>query len=225
MVEHNIGIRERMKDKINKLINEKKIIAILRKVPMDAFADTVKALYEGGIRMMEVTFDQSGEMFEETTCDQIRYIKDNFPQISPGAGTVMTVEQVKKAIDAGAQYIISPNVNENVIKETLKLGAVSMPGAFTPSEAANACAWGADYVKIFPVGNMGAGYVKDVSAPLSNVRFLAVGGINDKNMKSFLDAGCVGVGIGSCLVNKKMIKERRFDELKELAKKYVEAAK
>lgn len=160
-----------MKKEIEEMVRNEKIIAILRKVPAKAFSDTVKALYEGGIRMMEITFDQSGQMSEEETCRQIQYISEHYTDIAPGAGTVMTVGQVQKAVEAGARYIISPNVKKEIIQETVRLGAVSMPGAFTPTEAAMACEYGADYVKIFPAGSMGPSYVKDVSAPLSKVRF------------------------------------------------------
>lgn len=214
-----------MKKKIEETVSNEKIIAILRKVPTESFPDTVKALYEGGIRMMEITFDQSGQMTEEETCRQIRYIADHYPDIALGAGTVMTTKQVRKAVEAGAGYIISPNVKKEVIQETVRLKAVSMPGAFTPTEAAMAYEYGADYVKIFPAGTMGPGYVKDMLAPLSQVHFLAVGGIDEKNLKSYLDAGCVGVGVGSSLVNKKLIREGRFTELKELAETFVSAAK
>lgn len=206
-------------------VEKNKIIAILRKIPADALEETVKALYEGGIRMMEVTFDPAGEMPEEETLRQIRYIAENYKEVMPGAGTVLTKEQVKKAGEAGAMYIISPNTDEHVIKATVELGMVSMPGAFTPSEAVNANLWGADFVKLFPIGRMGSGYVKDISAPLSHIRFLAVGGIDEKNVKEYLDAGCVGAGIGSSLVNKKLIKAGEFDKLKELAKSFTEALK
>ena len=214
-----------VKSEILNVVRENKIIAILRKVPCEVFADTVKALYDGGIRMMEVTFDPAGVVPMDTTCKQIKYIADNYQDIAPGAGTVLTVEQVEKAHEAGAQYIISPNTNEVVIKKTVELGMVSMPGAFTPSEAVNANLWGADFVKLFPIGKMGTGYVKDISAPLSNIKFLAVGGINDANLKEYLDAGCSGVGVGSALVNNSLITAGKFDELKALAEKYVAAAK
>lgn len=206
---------------IHEKLNKHKIIAILRKVPNEHLEKTVKALYDGGIRFMEVTFDQSGTIPMASTCEQIRYISDNYPEIEVGAGTVITVEQVESAAEAGAKYIISPNTYENVIKATKNKGLISMPGAFTPSEAVNAVLWGADYVKLFPVGQLGPRYVKDVSAPLSNIKFLAVGGISDANIKSFLDAGCVGAGVGSSLVNLSLIKEERFEELQKLAEKYV----
>lgn len=218
------GKRETMTRKeIIQLIEENKIVAIMRKVPMDALEETVAALYRGGIRMMEVTFDPAGDMPTEDTLKQIQYIAENYSDVAPGAGTVLTVEQVQKAKEAGAKYIISPNVSEKVIKETVASGMVSMPGAFTPTEAVNAVEYGADFVKIFPVRNMGTKYIKDIAAPLSHIRFIAVGGIDDKNLKSYLDAGCKGVGVAAALVNQKLIQERRFDELEALAVRHVAA--
>ena len=206
-------------------MEEGKIVAILRKIPTKDFEETVRALYQGGIRMMEVTFDPSGEMPETETLRQIRYIAEHYEDVMPGAGTVLTVEQVEKAGDAGALYIISPNTNESVIKATVERGLVSMPGAFTPTEAVNANLWGADFVKLFPIGKMGSGYVKDVAAPLSHIKFLAVGGIDDANIQEYLNAGCVGAGVGSSLVNKKLIQAGEFGKLEELAARYVAAVK
>lgn len=209
------------KKDIIEAIRKHKIVAILRKVPIDKLQDTVEALYRGGIRLMEVTFDPSGDMPEEETLRQIRFIADHFEGVFAGAGTVLEPEQVTKAAQAGAKYIISPNTDEDVIRQTVKEGLVSMPGAFTPSEAVSAHKWGADFVKLFPIGKMGSGYVKDIAAPLSHISFIAVGGIHDGNVKEYLTAGCVGAGIGSSLVDKKLIQAGRFEELETLARKYV----
>lgn len=206
-------------------IMEHKIIAILRKVPSDALGETVDALYRGGIRMMEVTFDQAEPGSAKETLGQIRHIVRVYPDVALGAGTVMTIDQVRQAHEAGAQYMISPNTSEAVIKETVDLGMVSIPGAFSATEAANAHLFGADFVKIFPVGKLGPGYVKDMAAPLAHIRFLAVGRINDKNMKEYLDAGCCGIGVSSALVDKKLIAEGDFEQLEKMAKRYVDILK
>lgn len=216
---------KKSREEVIQLIEEHKIIAILRKVPMDKLERTVEALYRGGIRMMEVTFDPALEMAEEDTMKQISYITENYPDVAPGAGTVLTPAQVEKAYQAGAHYIISPNTNEAVIKKTRELGMLSMPGAFTASEAVNANLWGADFVKIFPVSRMGASYVKEISAPLSHIRFIAVGGINDTNLKEYLNVGCKGVGVAAALVNRQLIAENRYEELEAVAKRHVQVAK
>ena len=110
---------------------------------------------------------------------------------------------------------------ENVIKKTKELDMVSMPGALTPSEIQNAHRYGADFVKLFPITNMGIEYVKAIKAPLSHIKLLAVGGINEKNMNDYLKAGVCGFGIGSNIVNKKLIDSGDYDAITELTKKYV----
>ncbi|MBO5776255.1 MAG: bifunctional 4-hydroxy-2-oxoglutarate aldolase/2-dehydro-3-deoxy-phosphogluconate aldolase, partial [Clostridia bacterium] len=116
---------------------------------------------KGGIKLVEVTFDQSGKITDEETASNIRAIKEHFAgRIRVGAGTFMTVEQVELAYKAGAEYIISPDCYEPVIRKTRELGMVSMPGALTPTEAANAHRWGADFVKIFPNSEMKISYLK-----------------------------------------------------------------
>ena len=99
---------------------------------------------------------------------------------------------------------------------------VSMPGAMTPSEAMAAHTAGADFVKLFPAGALGAGYIKAVRAPLSHIAFLAVGGINENNAKSFIEAGCVGLGVGGNLVNKAWIEAGEFNKIAALARTFVE---
>jgi 2-dehydro-3-deoxyphosphogluconate aldolase/(4S)-4-hydroxy-2-oxoglutarate aldolase len=138
-----------------------------------------------------------------------------------GAGTVLEERQVELTKEAGGRFIISPDVNARVIQRTRALEMVSMPGALTPSEITMATRYGADFVKLFPISNLGAGYVKAIKAPLSNIKLLAVGGIHDKNMEEYYKAGCVGFGIGSNITDKKMIENNDWTGIEELARKYV----
>ena len=131
-------------------IKKEKIIAIVRGISSDKMLDLGMAFRKGGIKCMEVTFDQSSKEGIEETLKSIRLLAEKGGDLCVGAGTVMTVEQVRMAFEAGAKYIISPNVDERVIKETKKLGMVSIPGALTATEAAFAYECGADIVKIFP---------------------------------------------------------------------------
>ena len=142
-----------------------------------------------------------------------------------GAGTVLSAAQVDQAVDAGALYIVSPDANPEVIRRTRERGAVSVPGAFTPTEIAAAHAAGADYVKLFPAGVLGTDYVKAIRAPLAHIPLLAVGGIEPANIPSFLKAGVVGFGIGSNLVDKKLIQAGRFDQLEALTRSFVQAVR
>lgn len=212
-----------MRDKIIQMVEEKKIIAIVRGIAPEKGLQVAQALYDGGIRMIEVTFDQKNVDKQADTAAMIRAISERFQgKVCVGAGTVTSVGLVELAANAGAQYIISPDTKEDVIKKTRELGLVSMPGTLTPTEITAAHEWGADFVKLFPVGTLGAGYVKAVKAPLNHIKLLAVGGVNPDNITDFLDAGCCGAGIGGNLVNQKWIDAGEYEKLTETASALVE---
>ena len=204
------------------ILKQEKIVAICRGIPSGKIPDMAKALYRGGLRCMEVTFDQSSRAGIDETVRSINLLSQ-IDDICVGAGTVMTVEQVRLAKDAGARYIISPDVNESVIRETKRLGMISIPGAFTATEVVHAHQYGADIVKIFPGGLLGPAYIKALRGPLSHIPLVAVGNINETNCAAFIQAGCVGVGVGGNLVSKKLLEEQRFDEITALARTYAEA--
>lgn len=207
-------------------LQEEKIVAIVRGIANERIIDTCKALSDGGIHMIEVTFNQSSPTGNEDTYEAIKMIADQMgDKVCVGAGTVMTIEQTELAIKAGANYIISPNFDRNVVAKTLELGAVSMPGVLTPSEIVDAYKAGASVAKLFPAGDLGLGYIKSIKAPISHIPMVAVGGINVDNAKDFIKAGCDGLGIGSSLVNKALINEGKYKELTELAKRFVEQVK
>lgn len=215
-----------MKNKVINAIEENKIIAILRGIPLDKIIQTAEALYNGGIRLMEITYSANGSIPHEETSESIRKLSEHFgDRLWVGAGTVITPQLVEMAAAAGAKYIISPDTNISVIKRTNELGLVSMPGALTPSEILTAHYAGADFVKLFPVGNLGTGYIKAVCAPISNVKLLGVGGVNEDNVADFIRAGVVGVGVGGNLANKSWVAAGEFDKLTDTARKIVENMK
>ena len=163
---------------------------------------------------------------QTVTLDAIANIKKEMgDQVCVGAGTVMTVEQVRLAAEAGAEYMISPNTEPEVIYATKQLGKVSIPGAMTPTEVAYAYQCGADIVKMFPAGILGPGYIKAVKAPLKHVPVTAVGGVNAKNCVEFFKAGASGVGVGGNLVSPELVNAGRFDEITALALEYTNALK
>ena len=212
-----------MKNQVIEAIDKNKIIAILRNIDSGKIVDTVQALYEGGIRLVEVTYSADGTVSDEETAANIRLLSEKFKdRMFVGAGTVLTPEQVKLTAENGGTFIISPDTNKEVIEMTKKLSLVSMPGALTPSEITAAHRYGADYIKLFPITNMGPEYVKAIAAPLSHIKFIAVGGIDQNNMADYLKAGVCGFGIGSNITNKKMIAEKNYEALTNLAKEYVE---
>lgn len=207
-------------------LTEGRIIAIVRGVASEDMLPLVRALEAGGVRAIEVTFDQRAPESWPDTLRAIRAIADEFNgRVLPGAGTVLTPEQVRMAHDAGATYIISPDVDEAVIAQTRALGMASLPGALTPTEIMRAVRAGCDIVKIFPAGELGAGYIKSIRAPLGHVPMFAVGGVNAANAAEFMRAGVSGLGVGGALTDRALIAGRRFDLIETNARAIVEAAR
>ena len=208
-------------DVINK-IYDKKLIAVVRGVYGENAIRLANALYEGGIEIVEMTYDQKDKDCLIKTPEVIRLLKKEVgDKVLVGTGTVLTVEQAKAVIEAGTDFIVSPDTNVDVIKTTVEAGIPSMPGALTPTEVMTAVRAGADFVKIFPISVMGAGYIKALKGPINNVPFVVTGGVNEKNVADFIEAGAIGAGVGGNLVSKKMIEEGKFDEITALAREYV----
>ena len=202
-------------------IEQHKIIVILRGFNEEQLINTVDAMEKGGIRLVEVTFDQSGKVSDEMTASFIRTLKERFVgRVRIGAGTVMTEEQVEMAYRAGAESMISPDCYENVIRKTKALGMVSLPGAITPTEAANAYRYGADFVKLFPNSEVKLSYFKALSVPLSHIKFLAVGGVTADNLADYFAAGAKGVGVATAIADKKEILAGNYEEITRRAKAF-----
>ena len=211
-------------NEIMERVKSDRIIAIVRGLEGNHMLGLAGALCEGGITMIEVTFNQAAPEKWHETCDAIRLISEKFSgRMLVGAGTVMTVEQLNLAREAGAKYIISPDTNPEIIRATKKLGLASFPGAMTPSECVTAYNAGADAVKVFPAGQLGSAYIKAIRAPLSHIPMLAVGGVNEKNAAEFIKAGCIGLGVGGMLVNAELARNGEFDKITALAREYIKA--
>lgn len=209
-----------MKD-VMKMILDGKMVAIIRGVSSQHILPTVEAMVAGGIDCVEVTFNAKDKAMSEDTLVCIRMIKEHFgDRVAVGAGTVLTVEDVERAAEAGAEFMISPNTDAAVIQKTKAMGLISIPGAVTPTEILHAHSLGADIVKLFPAATLGLDYIKAVTGPINHVPLTAVGGIDADNAMDFIKAGCVGVSVGGNLVNKKLILEGRFDEIENLARAY-----
>ena len=213
-----------MREQTIQAIEKEKLIVIVRGVEREYLIPLAEAMYAGGIRLMEITYDASGKTSDEVTAENIALLAKHFGErMLIGAGTVLTEKQASLTKNAGGSFIISPNTDVNVIRMTKTLGMVSIPGALTPTEAQTAHLAGADFVKLFPLDAMGAEYLKAISAPLSHIKFLAVGGINLDNMAKYQKAGAKGFGIGSNIVNKQWLREGNLGEITALAKAYVSA--
>ena len=215
-----------MRETIIQKVLEEKAIAIVRGASVEDCLKVADALYEGGIRFMEITFNQKNPDSFKDTAAAIKGVSEKYAgKMYIGAGTVTSPELVEIAANAGALYIISPDTNPEVIKKTRELGLVSMPGAVTPTEVLLAHRSGADFVKLFPIGTFGPAYIKALCAPISHVKMLGVGGVNEDNAAEFMKAGVVGVGVGGNLANKKWIDAGEFSKITETARKLVENIK
>ncbi|GMQ57973.1 bifunctional 4-hydroxy-2-oxoglutarate aldolase/2-dehydro-3-deoxy-phosphogluconate aldolase [Vallitalea sediminicola] len=209
-----------------KQVKENKIITILRNIPIDQILPIAQALYDGGIKLLEITFDQSSSTGLSDTSMAISMLADAMgDKMYIGAGTVMTSEQLNIAYKAGAKYILTPNLDEKIIYESKKLGLNAISGAFTPSEIVTAYNAGSDIVKLFPAGSIGTEYIKAIRAPINHIPIIAVGGVNEINILKFLDSGIVGAGIGSNIVKNNLVKNKNYEGITKLAKKYIRAVK
>ncbi len=205
-------------------ILKNKIVSISRQVYGEGLLESARRLIAGGINILEITFDQADPLGIEKTTDSITLIKKELgDRICVGAGTVMTIEQAQRACDAGADFALAPNVDISVIHEIKRLDMVAVPGAFSASEIATAYNEGADIVKIFPISILGCDYLKAISGPINHIPFMAVGGVNPQNIKSFLDGGCCSAGIGSNIINKKRVDHKLFDDIEKTAQDFVRA--
>lgn len=211
-----------MKNNIIKELLNQKLIVIVRGIDRKQLLNVAQAVYDGGIRFLEITYSADGSVSDEDTAENIKLLCEHFAgKMHIGAGTVLTEKQVEYTKAAGGEFIISPDTNLDVIKKTIELDMVSIPGALTPTEIQQAHLAGADFVKLFPITSLGVNYVKAVKAPLTHIRLLAVGGVTAENMLDYLGAGVCGFGIGTNIIDKKLIEQEDYVGITELAKKYV----
>ena len=215
---------ELKRKQIIQTIEEEKVIAILRGGQGRDALKLAEALYEGGVRLMELTFDQRDAAARVRTAEDISALRRQLGEkMLFGAGTVTSEEMVRQAREAGAGFIISPDTNPDVIRLTRELGMVSIPGAFSATEVMTAHRAGADFIKLFPADLGGPAYIKALTAPLSQVKLLAVGGVKIENIADYLKAGAVGAGVASCLFTQTLIRDGKWDVITENARRLMRA--
>jgi 2-dehydro-3-deoxyphosphogluconate aldolase/(4S)-4-hydroxy-2-oxoglutarate aldolase len=202
-----------------KRLNDEKIVAILRHIPVDKVNHTVEALRLGGVKILEVTMNSEGAL---QSIVQLRNQYSN-EQVVVGAGTILDLKMAKEAVAAGAEFLISPNLDEEVISYAVDQGIDIWPGVMTPSEMVKAWNAGARAIKLFPAGILGPTFVKDVRAPLGHIPIIATGGISLQNLRQFFDAGAMAVGLGGQLLKKNLIANNSFENLQELAAQFVKS--
>lgn len=193
-----------------------KIVSIARRIYGEDLRRLGQSLCRGGIRLMELTFDQNDPRHLSKTAEGITLLRD-IDGLLIGAGTVLSMDQLRTAADSGAKYIVSPNTDVRIIEATKKLGLVSIPGAATPTEILNAHQAGADFIKIFPALPLGVDYLKAICQPLNHLRFIANAGVAPENIRTFFDMGFVGAGISTYLNDPALIMQQNFDELERRA--------
>jgi 2-dehydro-3-deoxyphosphogluconate aldolase/(4S)-4-hydroxy-2-oxoglutarate aldolase len=192
------------------------VVAIIRMPDPAALRAVVDALAEGGVRALEVTM---------TVPRAIELIAEIAPTLPSdflfGAGTVLDADTVRRAVGAGAQFIVSPVFRRDVISAAHEEGVPVMPGCFTPTEILDAWDMGADLVKVFPATSVGPGYLKDIRGPLPQVKLMPTGGVSLDNAGDWLRAGAVAVGVGSALVDTQAIAAKNFKVIADNAKRIV----
>lgn len=185
------------------------IVGIVRNVSLEDLIQILPIFREAGLTTIEITMNTPGA--EEMISYALEKESDG---LNIGVGTVCTKEDLSLALDAGAQFIVTPIINKKVIKSCVKKGVPIFPGAFTPTEIYNAWILGADMVKIYPATSLGPEYIKDLKAPMNQLKLVPTGGVSLDNMSDFIKAGANGLGIGGQLFDKKLIQEKNWEGLK-----------
>lgn len=204
-------------------IRENRFILIMRRIGAEYVSDAAKALYEGGVRAYEVCFDPSDPDSVKNVQKSIETIKTLYGgSVSVGAGTVLSPDGVDAAAEAGAEFIVAPNTDPDVIGRTKERGLVSVPGAYTPTEIVNAYKAGGDLIKIFPILPDGEAYLKNVISPLSHIPFIVTGGIRPDTVKKFLDCGPVAVAAGASIITNADCASGEYEKITRLAKAHTE---
>ncbi len=197
------------------IIKDEKIIAILRNIPSDKIVDLVEATYSQGIKVLEVSL-MSDESFY-----QIEKLKKHFgSNMVIGAGTVLSVESAKKAMDVGSDFLFAPSSDREVLDYCATNSIKFIPGVFSPSDVSLSISYGYNLLKLFPADVFPANYVKSLKGPFPTTEYIAVGGVNADNYKSYLNSGFVGVGIGSNLFPKDLIANNDWEAIKKNISKF-----
>ncbi|HPT96610.1 MAG TPA: bifunctional 4-hydroxy-2-oxoglutarate aldolase/2-dehydro-3-deoxy-phosphogluconate aldolase [Armatimonadota bacterium] len=194
------------------------VVAIVRADTGDEALAAARAVREGGLRAIEVTFTVPG------AAEIIRRLAEEMgDEILLGAGTVLTADQAREAVAAGAEYLIAPDTDPEVIAEAHRLGRPIFPGAFSPSEVARAWKLGADLIKLFPAARLGPAYLKDLRGPFPQIPLVPVGGVDASNCADYFRNGAVAIGVGGKLVDRALLREGRYDEITRRARELAAA--
>ena len=193
-----------------------KIIAIIRLSTSEPIHELAKALFRGGIKAVEVTMGTPNALEEINKLSQIE-------GLIPGVGSVIEAKTAQAAIEAGAQFVVTPVSKPEVIQRAHHLDKPILSGAMTPTEILQAYELGADVVKLFPAAHFGPSYFKAVKAPMPHIPIMPTGGITLENAAEWIACGAVCLGVGGTLVNEKMIADHNFEGITSTAKAMIKA--
>lgn len=198
------------------ILKKNPVIAILRNVPDQDFADYMQSLYDGGLRAFEISFSHPG------AAEQIRKARTFLPSDALiGAGTVLTPAEVHLAAEAGADFLLSPSANPEVLSCCAKEKQKLLPGALTPTDVSVCLAHGFSTIKLFPAGDMPLGYRKSLNGPFPHANFVAVGGVTPGNAADYFRAGYIGAGIGSSLVDQTLFASKNWSAITASIKNFL----
>ncbi len=190
------------------LLTKVPVVGILRGYSKEQIHKIVATYYQEGFTNIEITKNTAN------ATEIIKELVEKYPtSLNVGAGTVLTEQDLDEVIEAGAQFVVTPVVNEKIITKCVALKIPVFPGAFTPTEIYNAWSLGARMVKLFPAANTEVSYLKNVLAPLNNIQIMPTGGVNIDNMEAYLNAGAKAFGMGGLLFPKKLILDGKWEEL------------
>ena len=205
-------------------LKETKLMVLARGVEKDVLVKAACAIADAGVAVFESTFDHSREDCVSENAEKIAALVTACgDRMSIGAGTVLSIEEVRAAHEAGASFIVSPDTDPAVIAETKRLGMASIPGAMTPTEIKRAHALGADIVKLFPADDLGYHYIQNLKGPLPHIPLMATGGVNPQTIPEFLSRGIIAVGTGITIFRPDLVAAKDYEGIKALAVAHVEA--
>lgn len=208
------------REQVMKLMVDTGVVAVIRVQSSAELIDIVRALKEGGLKALEIT------MTTPNALDVIKEASREFAgEVAIGVGTVLDPETARAAILAGAEFVVSPVLNRDIIALCKRYSKVVVPGAFTPTEILTAWEAGADAVKVFPATKLGPEFFKDVKGPLPQVVLTPTGGVDLTTTGPFIKAGAAFVGVGTALVDKKFVAAKDWAGLTERAKQFLQVVK
>ncbi|MBX0287684.1 bifunctional 4-hydroxy-2-oxoglutarate aldolase/2-dehydro-3-deoxy-phosphogluconate aldolase [Haloarcula salinisoli] len=207
------------KQEVKSALLDSGVTAVLRNIPEDQMVDVARAVHDGGVRALELTADAKRCSDQVAAVD--RALEDTDAIV--GVGTVMDPAAARNAIEAGAEFILGPHFDEDVVEVCNREGVLCIPGVMTPTEAADAMAAGADMLKMFPASTVGPGHISAIQGPLGDVPIMPTGGVDAENVADYFEAGAVAVGAGSALVDYEAIRNKDMEGVRESAAEFVEA--